>query len=70
MEVPRQPEVQRDIQETAQHLGERAVDSMIWYLPLEYIDRRYTKAMDQVIRDELDRQGKPYTVVGNPEQEH
>lgn len=69
MEVPRQPEVQRDIQETAQHLGERAVDSMIWYLPLEYIDRRYTKAMDQVIRDELDRQGKPYTVVGNPEQE-
>jgi hypothetical protein len=42
---------------------------MIWYLPLEYIDRRYTKAMDQVIRDELDKQGKEYTVIGNPEQE-
>lgn len=50
-------------------VGERALSTMIWYVPLEYIDRRYTKAMDEVIRDELDRQGKPYTVVGNPDQE-
>lgn len=42
---------------------------MIWYVPLEYIDRRYTKAMDEVIREELDRQNKEYTVVGNIDEE-
>lgn len=69
-------ELQKEIEQTpenlelvARGLGERAVSSMIWYIPLEYIDRRYTKAMDEVIREELDRQGKPYTVIGNPDQE-
>ena len=42
---------------------------MIWYLPLEYIDRRYTKAMDLIIRQELDKQGVNYTVIGNLDQE-
>jgi len=38
---------------------------MIWYVPLEYIERRYTKAMDEIIREELERQGKEYTTLGS-----
>lgn len=50
-------------------LAQGRLNNMIWYLPLEYIDRRYTKAMDLVIRGELDKQGKEYTVIGNLDQE-
>lgn len=42
---------------------------MIWYIPLEYVDRRYTKDMDNIIRAEFERQGKEFTVVGNPDVE-
>lgn len=37
---------------------------MIYYLPLEHLDTRYTTALDAQLRAELDRQGKTYVALG------
>ena len=36
---------------------------MIYYLPLEYLDKRYTKDLDRLILNELKKQGKKYTKI-------
>jgi len=36
---------------------------MIYYLPLEYLDKRYTKLLDTQIQRELKAQKKPYKVI-------